>query len=67
MGHPYIRLSSADFNGVTIVVPQEMFNLTASDFAGSRYEVLVDGVALKGVVTADGPGSFNTRISAAPE
>jgi hypothetical protein len=64
-GRPYIRLSSANFNGVATVAPQETFDLTATDFvAGVRYEVLVDGEALKGDVTADGSGSFQSRISA---
>lgn len=67
-GLPYIRLTSSGYNGVATAAPQEMLALAATDLvAGAGYEVLVDGVATKGTVIADGNGSFQTRISAPAE
>jgi hypothetical protein len=67
-GKPYIRLSSSTFSGVATAGPQEVFDLSATDFvAGASYEVLVDGVPIKGEVKADGSGSFTAKITAPPE
>lgn len=67
-GMPYIRLTAAASNGVPAAAPHEMLDLAATDFvAGARYEVLLDGEPVKGEVTADGGGSFDTRIAAPPE
>lgn len=64
-GTPYIQLTSAAFNGVATMLPNEVFELSATGFlGGTGYEVLVDGVARKGQVAADGAGSFKTRITA---
>ncbi|HEV7241848.1 MAG TPA: hypothetical protein VGQ36_21635 [Thermoanaerobaculia bacterium] len=64
-GKPYIRLTSSDFNGVPAVLPAEVFDLSATGFvAGATYELLVDGAAIKGTITADGGGSFAARITA---
>ena len=67
-GAPYIRLTSESFSGVPTVGPEESFELSGTDFlAGASYEVLIDGVPIKGTVTADGSGSFTTRINAPSE
>lgn len=64
-GEPYIRLTASASRGVATAAPQETIELSATDFiAGASYEVLVDGAPVKGTVTADGKGSFSTRITA---
>jgi hypothetical protein len=64
-GLPYIRLTASASRGVATAVPQEVFQLSATDFsAGASYEVLIDGAPIKGTVTADGKGSFATKITA---
>jgi photosystem II stability/assembly factor-like uncharacterized protein len=64
-GKPYIRLITAGYNGVATVLPNEAFELAATDFiAGASYEVLIDGVPTKGTATADGNGSFTMRLTA---
>jgi len=64
-GTPYIRLTASASRGVATAAPQEGVALSATDFtAGSSYEVLVDGAPIKGTVTADGKGSFITKIAA---
>jgi photosystem II stability/assembly factor-like uncharacterized protein len=66
-GQPSIRLTTSAFNGIPATLPEETFELAATDFAaGASYEVLVDGVPMKGEVKADGKGSFTTRVSAPP-
>jgi hypothetical protein len=67
-GKPYIRLISSSSAGVAIVATQEVFELSATDFiVGASYEVLVDGVPIKGQLTADGRGAFTARITAPSE
>ncbi len=64
-GTPYVRLSASAFYGVAAALPDETFELAATDFVGgASYEVLIDDVALKGEYTADDKGSFTARISA---
>jgi len=64
-GKPYIRLITADYNGVATVAPNGTFDLAATDFvAGASYEVVIDGIAAKGTVTADGNGSFTAKLTA---
>ena len=64
-GHPYIRLTASASRGIATAVPQEVFELSATDFtAGASYEVLVDDAPVKGTVTADRAGSFTTTITA---
>jgi hypothetical protein len=64
-GKPYIRLTASASRGVATAVPEELLQLSATDFtAGSSYEVLVDGAPVKGTVTADRAGSFTTTITA---
>lgn len=66
-GMPYIRLTTSAFAGVPTTLPNEAFELSATDFpAGASYEVLIDDVALKGEVTADPTGAFTTTITAPP-
>lgn len=64
-GRPYIRLTTSAYNGIATASPGENFELSATSFAaGARYEVLLDGVAMKGNVAADGSGAFTARITA---
>ncbi|HEV7921565.1 MAG TPA: hypothetical protein VGR02_12325, partial [Thermoanaerobaculia bacterium] len=67
-GRPYITLTTSAAAAVPTAEPMEVFDLSATDFtAGASYEVLVDGTPLKGNVTADSSGSFDTRITAPPD
>lgn len=64
-GRPYLRLTTSAFNGIATAAPGETFELSATAFlAGARYEVLVDGVAMKGSVAADGSGAFTAKLTA---
>lgn len=64
-GRPYLRLTTSAFSGIATAAPGEIVELSASDFtAGARYEVMLDGVALKGDVTVDGNGTFTAHITA---
>ena len=64
-GTPYVHLTASAFYGVAAALPEETFELAATDFVGgASYEVLIDDVALKGEYTADDKGSFTARISA---
>lgn len=65
-GKPYITLTTSASAAVPTVEPEEVFGLSATDFAaGTTYEVLIDGVPIvKGGITADSTGSFDTRITA---
>jgi len=64
-GRPYITLNTSGSAAVPTVEPEELFDLSATDFpAGKSYEVLVDGTPLKGEITADSTGCFDIRITA---
>lgn len=66
LGKPYITLTTSASAAVPTVEPEEVFDLSATDFtAGKSYEVLIDGVPIvKGDVTADSTGGFETRVTA---
>jgi photosystem II stability/assembly factor-like uncharacterized protein len=67
-GRPYVRVTSSAFNGVATVAPLEVFAVSGTNLAANAsYEVLVDGVAVPGKVTADGNGSLTARLSAPSE
>ncbi|MEO8379460.1 MAG: hypothetical protein ABI779_07330 [Acidobacteriota bacterium] len=67
-GTPYLRLTASSYNGTTTAAPGEAVELSATGLvAGASYEVLVDGVPVKGTLTADGNGSLTSRITAPSE
>lgn len=67
-GRPYVHLATSANNGVPTALPNEVFELSATDFlGGAAYEVLVNGGAVKGVFTADGNGSFTAKVTAPSE
>lgn len=58
-GAPYLYLNASSYG------PREAIELSATDFtAGASYEVLVDGLPVKGTLTADGQGAFSIAIPA---
>ena len=64
-GRPYLTLNTSGSAAVPTVAPEELFDLSATDFpAGKSYEVLIDGTPLKGTLAADGTGAFDTRVTA---
>jgi len=64
-GRPYIRLITSGFVGLPAANPGEPFELAATDFpAGAACEALIDGVPVKGTVTADGNGAFTMKLTA---
>jgi photosystem II stability/assembly factor-like uncharacterized protein len=67
-GTPSIRLTTAAVDVVPTAASGEAFQLAATNFlAAARYEILIDGMAIKGTVTADGNGAFVTSVTAPTE
>jgi photosystem II stability/assembly factor-like uncharacterized protein len=64
-GMPMIRVTTSSSDVVPTATPREAITLSGTDFLpAASYEIVIDGLPVKGTVTADGSGAFGMSLSA---
>ena len=68
-GMPSLRLTTTATNVIPTATSREVFTLEANNLVpAASYEVLIDGISMKGAVaTADGNGTLTMSVTAPPD